>query len=53
MIDIILKREAIVRFPAGTVLNVSDEEARRQVALGNAEIAPKKRAPAKRPAKKE
>lgn len=53
MIDIILKRETIVRFPAGSVLNVSDEEARRQLALGNAEIVPKKKAPAKKPVKKE
>ena len=36
-----LKRDTIVRFPKGTVLEVSDEEAARLIAFGNAVVIEK------------
>lgn len=45
-----LTRDTIVRFPAGTILEVSEEEAKRLESLGNAKIktAPKKAAKEKK-----
>lgn len=42
-----LTRDTIVRHPAGTVLKVTDEEAARLIAFGNA-----KEKPVKKPAEK-
>lgn len=51
-----LLHDTVVRFPAGAVLDVSDAEARRQLALNNAVIVtdkPEKPAPKTRKPKKE
>lgn len=42
MMKVKLKRDTSVRFSAGTVLEVSDQEASRLVAFGNAELVEEK-----------
>lgn len=48
-----LLHDTVVRFPAGAVLDVSDDEARRQLALNNAVIVPEKKPAPKKPKKNE
>jgi hypothetical protein len=46
-----LLHDAAVRFPAGTVLDVPEGEARKLIAFNNAEEAKEKETPKKKPAK--